>query len=250
VPTRIVTDAPSDALVRRTRWAAFLVLAWLAALVLGSGFAAAVLLSVAEEYAHSAAFQIVLCLTGGLLGASMLALLSAGERIARGWSYGVDALAAGERRFHARLAPLLALQPILGAAVGMLLLLALSAGSVMLLRLSEGTTFDPMGLLLASAIAGLLARGLLARVRDAADALFGARTPMAVATAGRSAPPAATVGAAAPAALSEPAASAQRAEEAVPAATVPDRAVTAGPMAVEPASAPEDPRAANAVPLR
>lgn len=229
-------------------------LAWLAVLVLGSGFAAAVLLSVAEEYAHSAAFQIVLCLTGGALGASMLALLSAGERIARGWSYGADALAVGGRRFHARLAPLLALQPILGAAVGMLLLLALSAGSVMLLRLSEGTTFDPMGLLLASAIAGLLSRGLLARLRDAADALFGARTPMAVATAGPSVSPAVTVGAAPPAAVSEPAVTAQRADEAVPAATVPDLPVTAVPIAVEPAPAPApasaEPLAAHAVPLR
>jgi hypothetical protein len=154
---------------------AFALLVWLALLVLGSGFAGAVLLSVAEDYTDSAPFQIVLCLTGGTLGASMLALLSAGERIARGWSFAEDALARGERRFHARLAPLLALQPILGAAVGMLLLLALSAGSVMLLRLSEGTTFDPMGLLLASTFAGLLSRGLLARLRDAADALFGAR---------------------------------------------------------------------------
>jgi hypothetical protein len=174
----------SDASVRRTRWAAFALLAWLAALVLGSGFAAAVLLSVAEDYAHSAGFQIVLCMTGGTLGASLLALLSAGERIARGWSFADDALARGERRFHARLAPLLALQPILGAAVGMLLLLALSAGSVMLLRLSEGTTFDPMGLLLAAAFAGLLSRALLARLRDAADALLGARaTPSAAADA-------------------------------------------------------------------
>lgn len=164
-----------DVAARRARWAAFALLVWLALLLLGSGFAGAVLLSVAEGYTDSAAFQIVLCLTGGTLGASMLALLSAGERIARGWSFAEDALARGERRFHARLAPLLALQPILGAAVGMLLLLALSTGSVMLLRLSEGTTFDPMGLLLASTFAGLLARGLLARLRDAADALFGAR---------------------------------------------------------------------------
>jgi hypothetical protein len=132
----------------------------------------------------------------------------------------------------------------------MLLLLALSAGSVMLLRLSEGTTFDPMGLLLASSIAGLLSRGLLARMRDAADALFGARTPLAVATAGPSALPAATVGATALAAVSEPVVSAQRAEETVTAATVPDLPVTAGPIAVEPATASADPRAAHAVLLR
>ena len=175
-----MTLVSAESTLRRIRWAAFALLVWLVALVLASGFAAAVLLSVAEEYADSAAFQLVLCLTGGTLGAALPALLSAGERIARGWSFGDNALAAGDRRFHARLAPLLAVQPILGAAVGMLLLLALSAGSVMLLRLSEGTTFDPMGLLLASSFAGLLSRGLLARLRDAADALFGARTLAAV----------------------------------------------------------------------
>jgi hypothetical protein len=44
--------------------------------------------------------------------------------------------------------------------------------------------------------------------------------------------------------------SAQRAEETVTAATVPDLPVTAGPIAVEPATASTDPRAAHAVLLR
>lgn len=160
-----------------TRWIAAALIAWLSLLVLGTGFASAVLLSSAEDYAESTAFQIVLCMTGGALGASLTALLAAGERIARGWSYAPDALARGERRFNARLAPLLAVQPILGAAIGMLLLLALSAGTVVLLRLTEGTTFDPMGLLLVSAVAGLFARTLLARVRDSVEALFGRALP-------------------------------------------------------------------------
>jgi hypothetical protein len=156
-------------------WAAAALLLWLSLVVLGSGFAAAVLLSSAEDYVESTSFQVVLCMTGGALGASLTALLAAGERIARGWSFARDALARGERGFNARLAPLLAVQPILGAALGLLLLLALSAGAVMLLRVSEGTIFDPMGLLLVSVVAGLFARTLLARVRDAVEALFGRR---------------------------------------------------------------------------
>lgn len=222
----------SDASVRRTRWAAFALLAWLASLVLGSGFAAAVLLSVAEEYAHSAGFQIVLCMTGGTLGASMLALLSTGERIARGWSFADDALARGERRFHARLAPLLALQPILGAAVGMLLLLALSAGSVMLLRLSEGATFDPMGLLLAAAFAGLLSRSLLARLRDAADALLGARAKLSAAAE-----------AAVPVSVTVPVASAAAAV----AASAPVPALAEPPAAIKPVVAAASEPAADGV---
>lgn len=159
-----------------TRWVAAALVVWLSVLVLGTGFASAVLLAAAEDYTESTAFQIVLCMAGGALGASLTALLAAGERIARGWSFAPDALARGERRFNARLAPLLAVQPILGAALGMLLLLALSAGTVVLLRVSEGTTFDPMGLLLVSAVAGLFARTLLARVRDSVEALFGRPT--------------------------------------------------------------------------
>ena len=159
-----------------TRWVAAALLLWLSLLALGTGFASAVLLSAAEDYAESTAFQIVLCMTGGALGASLTALLAAGERIARGWSFAPDALARGERRFNARLAPLLAVQPILGAALGMVLLLVLSSGSVVLLRLTEGTTFDPMGLLLVAVIAGLFARTLLARVRDSVEALFGRAT--------------------------------------------------------------------------
>lgn len=191
-----------------TRWVAAALLLWLSLLALGTGFASAVLLSAAEDYAESTAFQIVLCMTGGALGASLTALLAAGERIARGWSFAPDALARGERRFNARLAPLLAVQPILGAALGMVLLLALSSGSVVLLRLTEGTTFDPMGLLLVAVIAGLFARTLLARVRDSVEALFGRATrgaepyPMADAMRGGRDPLAAVT--VAPAALRPP----------------------------------------------
>jgi hypothetical protein len=164
-------DPPAPAVA--PRWTAAALLLWLSLLVLGTGFASAVLLSSAEDYADSTAFQVVLCMNGGALGASLTALLAAGERIAHGWSQAADALARGERGFSARLAPLLAVQPILGAALGMVLLLVLSAGAVMLLRLPEGTTFDPMGLLLVSFVAGVFARTLLARVRDSVEALFG-----------------------------------------------------------------------------
>ncbi|MCU0939646.1 MAG: hypothetical protein MUC86_10995 [Burkholderiaceae bacterium] len=155
------------------RWVAAALLLWLSLLVLGTGFASAVLLSSADDYADSTSYQMVLCMTGGALGASLTALLAAGERIAHGWSFASDALARGERGFSARLAPLLAVQPILGAALGMLLLLLLSSGAVMLLRLTEGTTFDPMGLLLVAVVVGLFARSLVARLRDSAEALFG-----------------------------------------------------------------------------
>jgi hypothetical protein len=177
------------------RWVAAALLLWLSLLVLGTGFASAVLLSSADDYADSTSYQMVLCMAGGALGASLTALLAAGERIAHGWSFASDALARGERGFNARLAPLLAVQPILGAALGMLLLLLLSSGTVMLLRLTEGTTFDPMGLLLVAVVVGLFARALVARLRDSAEALFGrAKAPGASA-------PAAPVAAAASAAM-------------------------------------------------
>jgi hypothetical protein len=167
-------DTPAAAArARAPRWVAAALLLWLSLLVLGTGFASAVLLSSADDYADSTSYQMVLCMTGGALGASLTALLAAGERIAHGWSFASDALARGERGFSARLAPLLAVQPILGAALGMLLLLLLSSGAVMLLRLTEGTTFDPMGLLLVAVVVGLFARVLVARLRDSAEALFG-----------------------------------------------------------------------------
>lgn len=171
-----MSDSTDPVVPKPPYWIAALLVLWLSLVVLGAGFATAVLLSSAEDYTESTSFQVVLCMTGGALGASLTALLASGERIARGWAHGPDALARGERRFNPRLAPLLAVQPILGAALGMVLLLALSSGSVMLLRLSEGTTFDPMGLLLFSVIAGLFARTLLARVRDSVEALFGRAT--------------------------------------------------------------------------
>ena len=224
-----------------TRWVAAALLLWLSLLALGTGFASAVLLSAAEDYAESTAFQIVLCMTGGALGASLTALLAAGERIARGWSFAPDALARGERRFNARLAPLLAVQPILGAALGMVLLLVLSSGSVVLLRLTEGTTFDPMGLLLVAVIAGLFARTLLARVRDSVEALFGRATrgaePYPVADAmrgGRDPLAAVTV---APAALRPPPVPAPGASPAAPASS----AAAAGPTRNEAEAAPVGP---------
>ena len=171
-----MSDSADPVVPKPPYWIAALLVLWLSLVVLGAGFATAVLLSSAEDYAESTSFQVGLCMTGGALGASLTGLLASGERIARGWAHGPDALARGERRFNPRLAPLLAVQPILGAALGMVLLLALSSGSVMLLRLSEGTTFDPMGLLLFSVIAGLFARTLLTRVRDSVEALFGRAT--------------------------------------------------------------------------
>lgn len=171
------------------RWIAAVLLLWLALLVMGTGFVAAVLLTSAEDYADSTSFQVVLCMDGGAFGASLAALLAAGDRIARGWSAAPDALASGERRFNARLAPLLGVQPILGAALGMVMLLALSSAAVVLLRLPEGATFDPMGLLLASVIVGLFARILLARLRDSVEALFGRATAGAEADPGRADPP-------------------------------------------------------------
>ncbi|MDZ7651247.1 MAG: hypothetical protein U5L03_01095 [Burkholderiaceae bacterium] len=165
---------------RAPRWVAAALLLWLSLLVVGTGFASAVLLSSADDYADSTSYQMVLCMTGGALGASLSSsMLAASERIAHGWSFAGDALARGERGFNARLAPLLAVQPILGAALGMLLLLLLSSGAVMLLRLTEGTTFDPMGLLLVAVVVGLFARSLVARLRDSAEALFGRAKPAA-----------------------------------------------------------------------
>jgi hypothetical protein len=136
--------------------------------VLAAGFASIVLLNSADDYVESASFQVVLCVTGGAFGAAIAALLRAAERIARGW----DDSGAG-RGFGARQAPLLALNPVFGAALGLLLYLLLSALVVVLLRMSEGTVFDPQGLLLVAAAAGLFARTLLARVRDMFEALLG-----------------------------------------------------------------------------
>jgi hypothetical protein len=151
------------------RWIAAALLLWLAALVIGTGFAAIVLLNSGDDYLESTSYQVVLCVTGGAFGASVAALLRAVERIAHGWS---DA-AAPAHGFSTRRAPLLAVQPVLGAALGLLLYLLLSALVVVLLRVSDGTVFDPQGLLLVAAATGLIARALLARLRDMVDALFG-----------------------------------------------------------------------------
>lgn len=155
---------------RRLHWAAGLLLLWLAAMVVGTGFGAVVLLISADDYIDSTSFQTVLCVAGGAFGASIAALLRAVERIAQGW---VEDHASPAIGFSARLAPLLAVQPVFGAALGLLLFLLLSALVVVLLRLTEGTTFDPHGLLLVAAVAGLFARTLLTRLRDMFESLLG-----------------------------------------------------------------------------
>lgn len=152
------------------RWIAAALLLWLAALVIGTGFAAIVLLNSGDDYLESASYQVVLCVTGGAFGAAVAALLRAVERMAHGWG---DGAGTGVHGFSARRAPLLAVQPVLGAALGLLLYLLLSALVVVLLRVSDGTVFDPQGLLLVAGAAGLFARALLARLRDMVDALFG-----------------------------------------------------------------------------
>jgi multidrug efflux pump subunit AcrB len=62
----------SDASVRRTRWAAFALLAWLAALVLGSGFAAAVLSPLGTHAGLSPGLCVGLLVVGLLLAGLVL----------------------------------------------------------------------------------------------------------------------------------------------------------------------------------
>jgi hypothetical protein len=170
-----MTSDPAPAELARLRWVAAAVVGWLVVATGGGGLAAMALLYAPYDL-DSSAYQIVLCVTGGSFGAGLAALLSVVTLISRGWELGDGTrrpLRGDGPRFAGRLAPMYAVRPLFGAAVGLiayflllgLLLVVLSSGSDM--------SFEPMGLLSVTLLAGFFAQTFLERTRQMLDAFFG-----------------------------------------------------------------------------
>ncbi len=176
----------------RLRWVAAALVGWLVFATGGGGLAAMALLYAPYDL-DSSAYQIVLCVTGGAFGAGLGALLTVVTLISRGWELGDGTRwpVRGEgARFAGRLVPLYAVRPLFGAAAGLityflvmgLLLVVLSSGSDM--------SFEPMGLLSVTLLAGFLAQTLLERTRQMLDAFFGRSTATPSSTQAAAASPA------------------------------------------------------------
>ena len=164
----------------RLRWAATALVGWLVVASCAAGFIAVALLYAPYDI-DSSAYQIVLCLTGGAFGASLVALLSVVTRVSRGWELG-----DGRRfpphepglPFAGRLAPMYAVRPLLGAAVGILVYVLLLGLLLIVLSGEAELSFEPIGLLSVALVAGFFAPTFLERVRQTTEAFLG-RAPAA-----------------------------------------------------------------------
>lgn len=170
----------ANAELARLRWAATALVGWLVLASCAAGFIAVALLYAPYDI-DSSAYQIVLCLTGGAFGASLAALLSVVTRVSRGWELG-----DGRRfpphepglPFAGRLAPMYAVRPLFGAAVGILVYVLLLGLLLIVLSGEAELSFEPIGLLSVALVAGFFAPTFLERVRQTTEAFLG-RAPAA-----------------------------------------------------------------------
>ncbi len=162
----------------RLRWVAAALVGWLVFATGGGGLAAMALLYAPYDL-DSSAYQIVLCVTGGAFGAGLATLLTVVTLISRGWELGDGTrrpLRGEGARFAGRLAPLYAVRPLFGAAAGLITYFLLMGLLLVVLSSGSDMSFEPMGLLSVTLLAGFLAQTLLERTRQMLDALFGSGT--------------------------------------------------------------------------
>lgn len=166
-----------DREVDRLGTVAAVVLVWLSSVLIASASATALLLGGVIRL-PSPLHIVVLCITGGILGSAVSALVSAWERIANGWER-----ANGEKlpkeepkdKFLARMSPQFILRPLLGAVMGLLVYGGIIGGYLITVQVENLsiTSFRPEGLLFVSLLAGLFAKTFIEKLRDMFDALFG-----------------------------------------------------------------------------
>lgn len=172
---------PALAELARLRWAAAAVVGWLVLATTALGLAALALLYAPYDL-DSSAYQIVLCVTGGGFGAGLGALLSVVTLISRGWELGDGArrpLQGDGARFAGRVAPMYAVRPLFGAAVGLISYFLLLGLLLVVLTSGSDLAFEPMGLLSVTLLAGFFAQAFLERTRQMFDAFFGRTAPAA-----------------------------------------------------------------------
>ncbi len=151
-----------------SRWIVAAALLWLVLAVLGTGFAALVMLF-NTDYSESSAYQVVICVTAAAFGASLSALAALAWRVSR------ERGAVADGGFAAPMAARYVVQPVLGAGLGLLVYVLIDAIVLLTVHSTEEITLDALSLLLLSALAGFVADTLVLRIRDAMNALFGRR---------------------------------------------------------------------------
>jgi hypothetical protein len=125
---------------------------------------------------HSMTRRVAACVVAGLLGGSLSALLSAGDRLAHGlesW--------AGEKhpdvdppdKFSLRMVPSFLLRPVLGASMGFVVYVGIVGGFLFATQDSQAADFSLEGLAFYGTLAGLFAKTLLEKLKIMLKALVG-----------------------------------------------------------------------------
>lgn len=119
----------------------------------------------------------LLSMLAGALGAAVSAIVLLCDRYQAGF-----ALADGSvhppsekprARFHDGLVPYLALRPVLGAVMGLIVYAGFVGGFLIATTTNAPTHFSPQGIVFASVLSGLFAKTFLARMRMVFKSLLG-----------------------------------------------------------------------------
>jgi hypothetical protein len=100
----------------------------------------------------------LLCVLGGTLGSSVSALISAADRIARGWEFKDGTKYPKEDpkdKFGARMVPWFIVRPFLGSAMGLLVYVGMKGGYLIAVRNASQGDFSREGLLFLAFLGGL-----------------------------------------------------------------------------------------------
>ncbi len=164
--------------VARLRVYAWCVVAGTAAVALGA--LAGIVLLLPDGSSTASGLRLAgLSLLAGVAGSTVSALQSSSQRIANGWELadGTKLPARSPKdKFAARLIPLFAMRPVMGAMMGLLVYVGLVGG--FLIATTDGSqSFSAQGIVFLSGLGGLFAKTFVERLKVVFKTLLGAESP-------------------------------------------------------------------------
>jgi len=146
-PTKDKTEMSKDEIseeVKKIKIFAFIVVIWLVLLIIAPiGFGAVLL---GDDNMNPDSMKgILLCIIVGTLGSSISALVSAADRISKGWEFPNGYKYPEPEpsdKFVARMIPFFLIRPFLGSAMGLIVYVGIKSGYLIAVKNADGKAFS------------------------------------------------------------------------------------------------------------
>ncbi len=152
------------------------VIIWLSLCLLGTLFTTVVIYIDTTFFSNLKYVPLMLCISAGTFGSSIMALLSSAERIAHGWE-----LSKGQKlprdvpkdKFVAKMIPQFMVRPFLGSAMGFVVYAGIVSGYLTAVKSADVGQFSQLGLIFLATLSGLFDKTLLAKLKIMFKAVIG-----------------------------------------------------------------------------